>query len=91
MGLYLMFGKYNPGSLQEISSERTEKAEELIKSNGGTVKNCYALLGRSDLLFIVELPDNASAVKTSVDLGKNFGISFATTPVVTIEEFDKMF
>ncbi len=91
MGLYMMFGKYNPDSLQEISSERTDKAEELIKNNGGTVKDGYALLGRSDLLFIVEFPDTASAVKTSVDMGKMFGISFATTPAVTIEEFDKMF
>jgi len=90
MSLYLMFGKYNTDSLQEISSERTAKAEELIKNNGGTVKAGYALLGRSDLLFIVEFPDAASAVKTSVDMGKMFGISFATTPAITIEEFDKL-
>ena len=91
MGIYLMFGKYSPDSVQEISSERTEKAEELIKNNGGTVKDGYALLGSSDLLLIVEFPDTASAVKTSVDMGKMLGVSFATTPAITIEEFDKMF
>ncbi len=91
MGLYMMFGKYNPDSLQEISSARTDKAEELIKGNGGNVKGGYALLGNSDLLFIVEFPDTASAVKTSVEMGKMFGISFATTPAVAIAEFDKMF
>ena len=90
MGLYMMFGKYNPDSLQEISSERTEKAEELIKNNGGNVKDGYALLGSSDLLIIVEFPDIASAIKTSVDMGKMLGVSFATTPAVTIEEFDKL-
>jgi len=42
------------------------------------------------LLFIVEFQDTASAVKTSVDMGKMFGISFATTPAITIEEFDKL-
>ncbi len=83
--------EYNPDSLQAISSERTDKAEELIKNNGGTFKGGYALLGSSDLLFIVEFPNIADAVKTSVDMGKMFGISFATTPAVTIEEFDKMF
>ena len=91
MGIYLMFGKYSPDSVQEISSERTDKAEELIKNNGGNVKDGYALLGSSDLLLIVEFPDTAKAVKTSVDMSKKFGISFATTPAVTIEEFDKMF
>lgn len=90
MGLYLMFGKYSPDSIQDISSERTDKAHELIKNNGGTIKAGYALLGRSDLLFIVEFQDTASAVKTSVDMGKMFGISFATTPAITIEEFDKL-
>ena len=90
MGIYLMFGKYSPDSVQEISSERTEKAEELIKNNGGTVKDGYALLGSSDLLLIVEFPDTASAVKTSVDMGKMLGVSFATTPAITIEEFDKL-
>ncbi len=90
MGIYLMFGKYNPDSVQEISSERTDKAYEVIKDNGGNVKDGYALLGSSDLLFIVEFPDTASAVKTSVDMSKKFGISFATTPAVTIEDFDKM-
>ena len=90
MGIYLMFGKYSPDSMQEISSERTDKAEELIKNNGGNVKAGYALLGSSDLLIIVEFPDTASAIKTSIDMSKMLGVSFATTPAVTIEEFDKM-
>jgi len=90
MGLYLMFGRYNPGSLEKISPERTEKANDLIQKNGGSVKAGYAMLGKSDLLFVVDFPDTASAVKTSVDMGKMFGISFETAPAITVDEFDRL-
>jgi len=91
MAVYLMYGKYNPGSLKEISAGRTEKAKELIQKNGGTVKSGYALLGVADLLFIVEFPSMENVAKTSVDMGNIFGISFSTTPAITIDEFDKLF
>jgi len=91
MSLYLMSGRYNPGSLQEISPERTEKALDLIQKNGGKVKAAYALLGDTDLLFIVEFPKTKSVLKTSVEMGNMLGISFSTTPAVTIDEFDNLF
>ncbi len=91
MSLYMMYGKYQPGSMKEISSERTEKAKELIQKNGGAVKAGYALLGRTDLLFIVDFPDVKDVVKTSVTMGEMFGISFSTNAAITIDEFDKLF
>lgn len=91
MGLYLMHGKYNPGALQEISPERTEKAKDLVQENGGNIKASYALLGDNDLLFIVNFPSIKSVVKTSVEMGNMLGISFSSTPIITIDEFDKLF
>ncbi len=91
MGLYLMHGKYNPGSLQKISSERTEKAKDLVQENGGKIKACYAMLGENDLLFVVNFPNVKSVVKTSVEMGNLLGISFSTTPAITIDEFDQLF
>ncbi len=91
MAVYLMYGKYNPGSLEEISPGRTEKAKELIQNNGGSLKAGYALLGDTDLLFIVEFPSIENVVKTSTDMSNMFGISFSSTPAITIDEFDKLF
>ncbi len=90
MGLYLMFGKYNPGSLQKISHERTEEASNLIQRNGGTLKSGYAMLGESDLLFIVDFPDTSNVLKTSVEMGNRFGISFTSMPAVTVDAFDQL-
>ncbi len=91
MSTYLMYGKYNPGSLNKISRERTDQALNLIKENGGQIKSSYALFGENDLLFIISFTENKDAIKTSVELGKILDISFTTMPAITIDEFDELF
>jgi hypothetical protein len=49
-----------------------------------------ALLGEYDLLFCVALPDIEDAIKASVTLNKLTGISFTTSPAVTVETFDQL-
>ncbi len=90
MALYMMLGTYNPGSTHDISAERTERAGALIEREGGTIKAGYALLGKTDLLLIVDFPGTPQAVRSSVALGNMLGVTFTTTPAVTIEEFDKL-
>jgi uncharacterized protein with GYD domain len=90
MATYIMFGKYSMDAVSKISAERTEKAEALIKANGGTLKAAYALLGEYDLILIAEFPGTEQAMKVSVEAARAFGISFTTAPAVSVEAFDKM-
>ena len=90
MPIFMMFGKYTTKALQEISSERTDKAVELIKRNGGTVVSMYAVMGEHDLVLTLEFPTHENAIATSVALNELTGISFATSPVVEVEKFDKL-
>jgi uncharacterized protein with GYD domain len=90
MAIYIMLGKYSPESTKEISAERTDKAEALIKDNGGKVKAGYALLGAIDLVLITEFRNTEQAMKASVGLSKLLGISFTTSPAVSMEDFDKL-
>jgi uncharacterized protein with GYD domain len=90
MATYLMFGRYSLDAVKEISAERTEKAAAVVKKHGGEVKGGYAMLGKDDLVLIVDLPDTGAAMKTSVALTKLLGISFTTAPAVSIEEFDEL-
>ena len=90
MPIFMMFGKYSTEALKGISPERTDKAVELIKKNGGKVISMYAVLGEHDLVFTLDFPDSEKALATSVALNKLTGISFTTSPVVEVEKFDKL-
>ncbi len=90
MATFLMFGEYSVESLKRISGKRTKDAVNLVKKFGGEVKGMYALLGEKDLVFIVTLPGVKEAIKASVGLSKLTGISFTTSPAVTVDEFDEI-
>ena len=91
MPTFCMFGKYSSDAVREISAERTVKATAVLDDVGGEFKAGYALLGETDLVLIVDLPGVKEAMKASVELNKLLGISFTTSPAVTVEEFDKLF
>ena len=90
MPIFMLFGKYSSESLKGISSERTDRAVNLIKKHGGKVISMYAVLGEHDLVFTLDFPDAEKAMATSVELNKLTGISFTTAPVVEVEKFDKL-
>jgi uncharacterized protein with GYD domain len=90
MATFFMFGEYSPESMKTMSSKRTGKAVDVIKKYGGKVISMYALLGEKDLVFIVNVPNMEQAMKASVALHKLTGISFSTSPAVTVEEFDRL-
>ena len=90
MNTFFMFGKYSEQSLKKISPERTRKAINTIQKYGGRVKSVYALLGPSDLVFIVNLPGPAQATVVSLALTKLTGISFTTSSAIPVDEFDKL-
>ena len=90
MPIFMLFGKYSSEALKGISSDRTDKAVELIKKNGGKVISMYAVMGEHDLVFTLDFPDAERAFASSIALNKLTGISFTTSPVVEVEKFDKL-
>ena len=90
MSIFLMFGKYSSEAMKDISSDRTEKAREVIQKNGGKIISMYAVMGEHDLVFTIDFPDADKAIATSVALYKLTGIHFSPSPVVDVEQFDKL-
>lgn len=90
MATYMFFGKYSQEAIKAASPERTKKAETLVRECGGRVKAGYALLGDVDLVLILEFKNNEDALKASVELARLLGISFASSPALEMEEFDKL-
>lgn len=85
-----MLGKYSQEAIKGISPERTNKAVSIIEKAGGKVNLAYALLGNYDLALLVDLPGNAEAMKASIALTELTGISFTSSPAISVEEFDKI-
>ena len=90
MAMFFMFGNYTYEAIKEMSIERTQQVVSEINKLGGEVLAMHALLGEYDLLFCVTLPNVEIAIKASVALNRLTGISFTTSPAVTVETFDKM-
>ena len=90
MQTYFLFGKYSPEALKGVSGERTEKALSLIKRLGGQVHDVYALMGPTDLVFILDFPGMAEAMQASLALSRMTGIRFSTSPAIKVEQFDKI-
>jgi len=90
METFFLFGKYSTEALKKISPERTRKAINTVQRFGGRVKSVYALLGNSDLVFIVNLPSAAQATVVSIALTKLTGISFSTSPAIPVDQFDQL-
>ncbi len=90
METFFMFGKYSSDAAKKISGDRTKKAVSTIQKLGGTVNSMYALLGEHDLVFIVDFPKIDAVIKASIALNKLTGISFSTSPAVTVDRLDKI-
>jgi uncharacterized protein with GYD domain len=90
MAKFLMLGKYSLDAVKGINTERTKKVVDTIEKTGGKVNSMYALLGNYDLAFVVDFPGNSEAMKASITLTKLTNIAFTTSPVLTVDEFDKI-
>ena len=90
MSTFVMLGRMPGESMQKISPQRTVDALALIKKYGGELKSGYVMLGKYDLIMIVDLPNKEQAIKTSVGLSRLLGVTFTTSPAITFEEFDNL-
>ena len=90
MPIFMMFGKYSQESLKGASEERTKKAVKVIEKNGGKIISMYAVMGEHDLVFTLDFPDADKAMSASIALNRLTGISFSTSPVVDVEQFDHL-
>ena len=90
MATYFMFGRYSSESLNQMSTQRTDKAVSLLYKFGGQVHSMYTLLGEQDIVLIVDFPDLEQVMKASIALTKMTGISFRTSPAMPVEDFDNI-
>ncbi|MCA9740729.1 MAG: GYD domain-containing protein [Deferribacteres bacterium] len=90
MYTFIMFGKYSPDALKEVSEQRTRKVVEIAERFEGRLTAMYALLGAYDLIMIGDFPDMSKALQASIAITSETGISFSTLPAMPVAEFDQL-
>ena len=70
-------------------SARRDAIVQLAKSVGGRMETFDFAFGRSDVVTICELPDNAAAAAVALAVNGSGAVSIHTTVLVSPEEIDR--
>jgi uncharacterized protein with GYD domain len=67
--------------------ERVKEVNKEIEAFGAKVLQQYSVLGRYDVVNIVEALDNQAITRVSIELGSRGTISIISMPATPIDEF----
>jgi uncharacterized protein with GYD domain len=93
MPKYLVEGAYTDdglkGLIKDKASGRAAAVQKAAQSLGGTLDAIYYTFGETDLIVILDLPDNASLAAFAITAASSGLIRLKTRPLLTVEEIDK--
>ncbi len=81
-------GKGVEGLLKEGGTKRREAVSKALAAVGGKLESFYYAFGDTDVLGVIEVPDVASAVATSLTINATGTVNLKLTPLITPEEVD---
>lgn len=81
-------GKGVEGLLHEGGTKRRETVSRALATVGGKLESFYYAFGDTDVLGIIDVPDVASAVATSLTINATGVVSLKLTPLILPEEVD---
>src|SRR5579884_2342245 len=92
MPLYCALGRATPVGAADLrgTAERYAENQRALEAHGARVVAGYACLGRFDFLFIIEAPDNETAMRLSALTASRGTSQYETIPIVPIEQFFEM-
>lgn len=90
MAYFLLQGTYTSeawAALLNNPVDRIEVVQPVIEKLGGTVEGAWFGFGESDVVLIMQMPDNVSAAAFSLAVAASGGFkAHKTTPLMTIAE-----
>ena len=93
MAKYLIEASYTSegakGLLKDGGSKRRSATEKTVKDVGGKLEAFYFAFGNRDALIIVDAPDHASIVATSLAVNASGAVRTRTTVLLSPEEIDQ--
>lgn len=92
MPKYLVQGCYTPdglnGLLKEKASGRKSAVMAAVKSVKGKMDCLYFGANGSDIVMIVDAPDNVSVASLTVTVMSSGAVDLIVTPLLTVDEMD---
>jgi uncharacterized protein with GYD domain len=93
MPKYLLNASYSAegskGLLKDGGTKRLSAARTLVESLGGKIETFYFAFGNTDVVAIVDLPDNAAAAAASLTIAGTGALTGTITVLLTPEEIDQ--
>jgi uncharacterized protein with GYD domain len=81
-------GKGVEGLLKEGGTSRRETVAKAINAVGGKLESFYYAFGDTDVLGVIDVPDVASAIATSLTINATGVVNLNLTPLILPEEVD---
>ncbi len=72
------------------TAERYEQNKRALEASGARIVSGYACLGNYDFLFIIDAPDNETAMRLSALTASRGTSQYDTMPIIPIERFFEM-
>lgn len=93
MRKYLFEGNYVgegiKGLMREGGSKRRDALVEALKSVGGSLECMYYAFGETDVLGILEVPEDADAAALSLLVNSSGAVKVRLKPLITPEDLDE--
>ena len=93
MAKYLLLASYSAegskGLLKDGGTKRVTAARTLVESLGGKLETLYFAFGDTDVVAIVDLPDNAAAAAASLTIAGSGALTGKMTVLLTPEDIDQ--
>ena len=92
MPTYITLLKYTQQGVAKVkdSPKRLDAGRKAFKKMGVEIKDTYLLMGRYDLLSVVEAPDDDSIARAMLSLGSQGNVQTETMRAWNEQEFRKI-
>ena len=77
------------GLMREGGTRRREALVEALKSVGGSLESFYYAFGETDVLGVLEVPDQADAAALSLMINSTGSVKVHLKPLMTPEDLDE--
>ncbi|HUQ80545.1 MAG TPA: GYD domain-containing protein [Gemmatimonadaceae bacterium] len=93
MPRYLIEGSYThdgtKGLLQEGGTSRRDTVTKMIEGMGGSVESFYYMFGDRDVIVIVSVPDESTALALSMAVNQSGKVRLTTHQLLSVEDVDR--